>query len=396
MSTFINWFSDVTADSEHLSTQGKKITSLIKAEFPLLFGFLIHPAAYFSFLQENGIDYKIKQILSTISIDRPDSLMQGEFLIKQLFQQSKLSDIFIDELLNYYYELDTDEVSLSLYETGIHGRKLKKLNAENEEVLIEQIKNAWAEMFTSHALWHRHQRLIPHLHTGAEIVVQQKIKADSSGVAITIDPITHAKDKIVILTKTPHEKDKYVLSKRNMTIIDRSITHQTKKNKLTQDEIYAIASLAKELEQFLYFPQDISWAIADDNLYITDIKPVSTLAQQPKEKKIKLPIARGKGLTSKIGSGVVTIIHTQSELESVKSHSILVVTDIDRKHMQTLKKVQGIISESAQTHPEVIMLLQRYGIPAVSHVKHATKHLRNGHVITIHSAKGEIYEGGFL
>src|ERR1700722_3281767 len=314
----ILWFADVDlTESNTFGNQTKHLAKLTQAKFPVVPGFVITTDAYFSFLKENNLDNKIKQLLSTIAMDRSDSLMQAEFHIHKLFDQAHLADPFIERLLNFYNTIGGD-VTVSLFETGMQGRKHFSATAEDEAHLLEEVKKAWATMFAQNALWYRHHQKVPHLQTGAEIIIQAKIQGGKSGIVITIDPQSHEKEKIVILIHHPHGEDRYILSKKNLFILDRELKHTTDTNKLMHDEILALAELAKELEQFLYFPQEISWVIDENYLFLVDAKPISTLPKQKPTIKPKLPIARGKGLTTKIGTGVVTIIQSTMQLQHTR------------------------------------------------------------------------------
>lgn len=397
MSAFssVIWLADVDIESGKTGNYTKQLAKLELAEFPLLPAFVITADAYFTFLRENKLDHKIHQLLSTVSFELPDSLMQVEHHIKQLFAQAEVPEELVDELSNFCLQLDTDEVTLSLFETGPHEKKHATKHARSLEELIETVIAMWSEMFTGKALWHRHQHHHNHVQAGAEILVQKKMAADKSGRVISIEPLTHAKDKIVIISDHPHTGDTYVLSKKNLTIIDRAIKHTTNLHKLTHEEIITLGQIAKEVEAHFYFPHEITWGITGDEGYIVEIKPVSSLPVHLPEKKKKLPIARGKGETARIGTGVATILHSPTNITPLTSHSILIISEITPHLAKKLKKLQGIITES---HPdtETIILLKQHGIPAIYGVKDATKQFRNGRLITVNGATGEIYQGGFL
>lgn len=390
------WFSDFDLESEHHGAHSKHLAKLTQAKFPLVPGFLITSSAYFDFLKDNMLDHKIKQLLSTLSFERPESLMQGENHIKKIFEEAKLADTLQNELKYYYHKLGHTAVTLSLYATGPHGMKHVTLHAEDTDAFINQVKKAWAEMFTGNALWKRHHNhKLDHLKTGAEIVVQKVLKGDKTGIAITIEPINHEKDKIVILTSSPHEADFYLLSKKNLVILDRKLKHQTKTEKLSHEEILEVAKLAKKIEEYLYFPQEITWAIESGKIVIMDIKPVSTLPKHHTEKKRRLALARGKGTTTMIGSGFVYVIKSPADLQKSKPDDVVIVPLLKVSQVHHLKKVRGIVIE-ANPGKDITVLLQKRGIPAIGNVKNATKHFQNGHLITIHGGKGEIYQGGFL
>jgi pyruvate,water dikinase len=390
----INWLEEIDLESDIYGKHSKFIAGLLQANFPLISGFVISKEAYFDFLLTNNLEYKIRQLLSTISIDLPDSLMQGEYHIKNLFKQASLSDTFKEELVFMGTELGY-EVSVELFETGEHGKKHKKISSLQTNELADQLVNLWSEMFSSEALWRRHRVHSDHFENGAEIIVKQKIIGDKTGIITTVDPDTHEKNKIVISQSYPHEFDRYVLSKKNLSIIDRDLKHTTNTNKLSSFEILSLAEVAKKIEEHLYFPQEISWAFDDTELYISDIKPVSTIMKQKTEPTNKLPLARGKGLTSRIGTGRIHIFSTD-KLHEISSHDIVIVSHLPANKVKEFKNVRGIIIESNTLPPETIILLKQFGIPTVSNVTNASRKFHNGSIVTIHSAKGEIHKGGYV
>lgn len=395
--SFVIWIADVDLDSrDDTKSPTKRLAKLKQAEFPIPPGFVITSYAYTHFLKENNLDYKIKQLLSTIAIDRPESLMQGEHHIRKLFEQAKLSDEFKEKLSYFYQQLGRSTITLSLHERQLQGRKHITLQANTKNELLALVKDAWAVMFTGNALWHRHNHHVDHLSTENEIIVQEKITGSKNGTIITIDPQTHEKEKIVIITTKPHEGDRYMLSKKNLSIIDRKLNHTTNVPKLSHDEILAIGELGKRLENFLYFPQEISWAIEEDTLYIIKTKPFNDLIKQQKNVKRKLPLARGKGVTKTIGTGVVHIIDSLQDLSWIKSHDVVVVSHLEAKHLPHFRKVQGVIVETQPFTNEVVIVLKQHGIPTIINVKQAKKRFQNGYVITVNGEKGEIYLGGLL
>lgn len=392
----IIWLADIDTESEKIGKQAKHLAQLTQAKFPLIPGFIITSTAYTDFLQRNNLEHTIKQLLSTVSFELADSLMQAEHHIKKLFLEAKLSPEFIKHLETFYEQLGTNIITLSLYETDHHGKKQISKNANSLQELTKYIQYAWAEMFAGHALWHRHQLHKDHFQIGAEIIVQKKINGDKKGVVITLDPLTHAKDKLTIITHHPHVDDRYVISKRNLTIVDRILKYQSTADKLTLDEIIVIGAMAKDVEKYLYFPQEITWAFDDKTVYIIDIKPFSALPKKYSEKKSKLPIARGKSTAAIIKTGPIKIIHSFADLQKINSHDVIVMKEITSKLIKQAKKAKAVIITSAHPSKETVSILKHYGIPTIFLSNYSPTLFRNGHHITIHGEKGEIYEGGFV
>ncbi|MGH7203388.1 MAG: PEP/pyruvate-binding domain-containing protein [Candidatus Levyibacteriota bacterium] len=384
------WFADIETTSHELDRYSRQLAELAQAKFPVPPGFLITDYAYFTFLRENKLDHKVSEILSTISIERTDTLMQGSAHIARLFAESQLSAELQNELLAFYNKLGGG-VRLRLHATGRQPVKHITLYAGREKQFLKKIKDAWAMMFTEQALWQRHHQEIDHVTTGAVLLVQKQVAWDKSGKVLTIEKQTHAKDTLTI-TQGP---DHYFLSKKNLTILDRHLKHDSKTSKLTHNELLAIAKLAKQLERHLYFPQEILWAFSERKLFLLETKHINTLSEHKAETNPKLPIARGTRVTSTIGTGITKIIHTPSDFANSTEQHILIVKEARTQDFPKLKKAKGVISESGHTHTEIATLLRSYGIPTVFNVKDATKQFRTGHLITVHGDKGEIYRGGF-
>jgi len=384
----IVWFADIDTDSHSIGTHAKKLATLTQAKFPLAPGFLITSHAYADFLTENLLDHKIKQLLSTISFEHADSLMQGEFLIKQLFDKAQVSQEFASELLDFVEQLG-DEIILSIHETGSQEKKHTIKHVNSSEDLFDAVINLWMEMFTGNALYRRNGYRLDHIQTPAEIIVQKKIHADTAGT------ITHEKNTLVIVTKHPHENDHYILSKKNLTIIDRSLKHHSHLPKLSEDEILTLAKMAKRVQKHLFFPQEISWVIDDNLVYITEIKPVTNFPKNQSQKQIKLPLARGKGVTSFIKTGIVHIIDTEADLGHISEHDIIVMSHPVVNDLKKLKKARGVIITFLPPTHFSTTLRQHY-ISALISPNQKMHPFRNGQVITIHGGKGEIYLGGMI
>jgi pyruvate,water dikinase len=389
------WLSDLDGASP-MESHVRKLAHLTQAKFPILPAFLITTIAYNNFLQENNLDHKLKQLFTTISFDRPDSVMQAEHFSKQLLSKAELSDTFIEELKIFYNHFERETVSLSIFETSMHSKKHAAQHVETFDDLLDQVLTLWSQMFTSNALWHRSAQGIDHVQADCEILVQETIPADKTGTATTIDPQTHNKDRIVITMQHHNATDHYILSKKNLSILERTLHHKSALPKLTHEEILAIAEMAKRLEKHLYFPQEITWSITGKKLYLNAASPINTLPQERHETKRHLPIARGKGITSRIITGVVRKIQSPEDLAQIKEHYIVVMPKIRLAHIQLLKKSRGVIIQGSFEQPEIAALLKQYAVPTIFHVKQANKKLRDGQVVTIHGAKGEIYQGGFL
>jgi pyruvate,water dikinase len=392
--SFIVWFADIdTHPTSTIGRAGKHIGNLVQEGFPMLPGFVITSDAYFAFLKQEKLEHRIKKLLTTLDYNQPESVYQVMEHIKKAIYETPLPDDLVNLLSHYYDAMDGHSLQLEAHSTTKSGHKVASHQVTEFGELVDSVKDAWIKHFEPNTHWKRHEHGHDHVSAGIEILVQMHIEPDMQGKIHTIDPLQHEKNVLYITHEHPHASDRYVLSKKTLTILDRHLNHHHNAPKLSHDSILDIASLGRDIEQHLYFPQEITWGITGDSLYVIQIKPLSTLPKAKQEKKKKLAKARGLSITKTIGTGHVKIIHTERQLNDVSEHDILIVKHLDTTHVKHLKKVRGIVSETGHKHSEVSALLRQLGIPTLFGVKEASKHFKDGHIITVHGGKGEIYHG---
>lgn len=177
------------------------------------------------------------------------------------------------------------------------------------DAVLEHIRKCWASLFTTRAIAYRNDRHIPHEQVLMSVAVQKMVNAKAAGVAMTLNPQNGDRSKIVIEanwglgetvvsgTVTP---DNFVVDKVLLEVIKRTISvktlqlvvevdkqgvverpisgEQQMQPSLTDDEVLAVARVAKQAEQHYGTPQDIEWAIDAD---LPPSKNVALLQSRP-------------------------------------------------------------------------------------------------------------------
>jgi phosphoenolpyruvate synthase/pyruvate phosphate dikinase len=114
------------------------------------------------------------------------------------------------------------------------------------------------------------------------IIIQQMIQGEVGGVCFTADPVTSDRSVILIeLTKgdnqsitSGHEVDmRIIFSKNDLNIIGLQGTAPT----ISENKLNQICKIAIEIEKLMKFPQDIEWIINDNEIYILQTRPITTL-----------------------------------------------------------------------------------------------------------------------
>ncbi|MEK6610430.1 MAG: PEP/pyruvate-binding domain-containing protein, partial [Gemmatimonadota bacterium] len=153
---------------------------------------------------------------------------------------------------------------------------------------------------------------IAHATAAMAVVVQEMIPSEISGVAFTLNPVTGARDEIVIESSwgmgaaivdgrvTP---DRYVLHKGGLTLKERRIAQkrvrvsttlredavgrvvevpfaQRHAETLSEDLAVTIARWAVRAEEHFGGPQDIEWAVTDGQVHLLQSRPVTVAGRK--------------------------------------------------------------------------------------------------------------------
>ncbi|NIM52805.1 MAG: hypothetical protein GTO22_26765 [Gemmatimonadales bacterium] len=173
--------------------------------------------------------------------------------------------------------------------------------------LIPMISNCWASLWSEEAVSYRATHGIDHAAAYMAVVVQQMIPAQVSGVAFTVNPVTGARDEIVIESSwgmgaaivdgrvTP---DRYVLGREGLEVEERRIARKRFRvsttmrggpegrildvpladqhaGTLSTEQAIDVARLAVRAEQHFGAAQDVEWAMSDAVLHVLQSRPVT-------------------------------------------------------------------------------------------------------------------------
>jgi len=113
------------------------------------------------------------------------------------------------------------------------------------------------------------------------IVVQEFIEPDISGVAFTLNPATGASE--IIINFAAGRGTKVVEGEEARQCVYNRVTKKISFNdnsgasSVTKKIINELVSSCLKIETLFDYPQDIEWAVKDSNLYILQARPISTI-----------------------------------------------------------------------------------------------------------------------
>jgi pyruvate,water dikinase len=309
--------------------KGANLGELARAGFKVPSGFIITTAAYDLLLQKNGLQRRFRNLLDAIDVSDSDSIADVSQQIRDSFQHASAPEPIHVEAIDAYRQLGGGSVAVrssataeDLPEAAFAGQQETFLNVVGEKSLLEAVQACWASLWSERAILYRAHHNVDQSSVKLAVVVQQMVPADVAGVMFTANPVSGARDELVIDANpglgesvvaglvTP---DHYVVSKRWRRLKEQRLgrrevivrakagggTEQivpaeetTDTATLSPQAISKLSQLGIAIERQYGAPQDIEWAwIKDDTktgkFLILQARPMTAL---PEPLKISGPM----------------------------------------------------------------------------------------------------------
>src|SRR5438046_5498004 len=201
---------DVSATLEEVGGKGASLARMAAAGLPVPPGFHITTAAYRRFVTENGLQEQILAAVSgttAVTADHPAALEETSRQIGRLFAKSVMTDAIAGAIRQAYAELGGGELPVAvrssataedLPEMSFAGQQETYLNMHGEAMVLGASKRCWASLWTARAIGYRAHHNIVQEDVSLAVVVQELVPADAAGILFTANPLTRARDQVLI------------------------------------------------------------------------------------------------------------------------------------------------------------------------------------------------------
>lgn len=349
---FIEYFDGgIEPKLENLGGKGASLVTMTEAGMPVPPGFVITTAAFDAFIDTESTS-QIDDLLNGLDTDDVNAVDEASSKIRQLILDCPVPEAVREATRVAYDTLQaqfdqqvpvavrSSATAEDLPDASFAGQQDTYLWLNGYEAVTEHVRHCWASLFTSRAILYRLKNDIPNEGLSMAVVVQKMVNAAAAGVAMTLDPTNGDRSKITVdasygvgetvvsgtvtpdniqLDKvtldivTEHIGDKHVElipDAATNSLLERAVepTRQEVRS-ITDEQLIAVAQLAKRAEKHYGTPQDIEWAVdADlpegDNILLLQSRPETV--HSSKKPAAKLAGAGGfaasLGLSSSISS----------------------------------------------------------------------------------------------
>ncbi len=441
----ILWFKDLR--KEDIPLVGGKCANLGEVwgmlGIPVPDGFAVTAYAYKVFLENTGADRKLESLLSQINESDMKSLEETSRKIRAYIEGLPMPSE-IEEIISNSYEklcentgkkeipvaVRSSATAEDLPGASFAGLQDTFLNVTRKNLLIS-IKKCWSSLFTPRVIAYRKEKGFSHRDILISVAVQQLLFSKASGVMFTIEPVSGAKDRVVInaswglgeaIVSGQVTPDEYVVSKDKFRIIEKQVVKKGRQivsdrkggtkwevvaedmqdiPALTDEQIVRLAQYGVKIEKHYGKPQDIEWAMDEKGeLFVLQVRPETVhgaeqaiKTEETKEVVEKDVIVKGIGVSPGRVSGKVRVILNIKDISGFQKGDILVTEMTTPDWVPAMKVASAIITNLGGKTCHAAIVSRELGVPCIVGTENATKVLKDGELVTIDGQRGLVFKG---
>jgi pyruvate,water dikinase len=436
--------SDLTrADVARFGGKGANLGELMHAGLKVPAAFVVSVDGYERFCEATGSHTRIADALRDLNVDSAADLTSASDRLRALIENTPVPPDLAAEIEHAYETLCTEMSSPTLAvavrssataeDTAQHsfaGMFESFLNVRGAEAVLQRVRSCWASTFRARVLFYRIKQGLA-AEMPVAVVVQAMINGDRAGVMFTVDPATRDPNRIVVEAAwglgesvvlgevTP---DRYVLDKRSAAVIEATpgvkdalvapidrdqgtmrvdLTNDPRRRArvLTDKDLIALGDLARRVEAHYGSPQDIEFVIENDQLYVTQSRPITTLATIPLQSQPSDdagsggspgPMVRGLGASPGRATGRVRVLAATAQGSLLQDREILVAHQTSPDWVPLMRRAAALVTDAGGMTSHAAIVSRELGIPCVVGSGNATKQLGDGMLVTVDGEHGTV------
>ncbi len=441
----IRWFDDIRLDdAPQVGGKGANLGELTSAGLPVPPGFVITSGVFLDAIDRSGARTKLRQVIENANPDDSSSLRTSAHQAQDLLRSTPVPDDLAQAIRDAYHRLGADlrvavrssGTSEDSSGTSFAGMNSTFTNVSGDEELLARVVDCWASLYGERVISYRASQGIGE-EPSLAVIVQQMIPSERSGVMFTVDPSRVNPDHLIIeaafgqgevVVSGQVEPDTYVVGRAGPAVLNVRVGIKTTKivqgadghdeqisldanegsrRVLSDDEVLGLASLGLAVETHYGTPQDVEWAIAGGRTYLVQSRPITTMAAPPAPATTDQASGSGvratggdvkvlvAGLAASAGraSGRVRVLHSPDEAASLQTGEILVASMTSPDWVPAMRRAAALVTDGGGMTCHAAIVTRELGVPCVVGARTATTVLRDGELVTVDGAKGEVYEG---
>ena len=321
----ILWFENYQpADAPVLGGKNTSLGAMLGAGLPVPPGFAVSADCYRKALADGGLAGQIDALIASVDPRDPRSVAAAGERARALIASLAISADLAAAIQAAYERLCArcgDDVPVAVRssatcedqpDASFAGEHDTYLWVRGADAVTAHVLRCWGSLFTDRGIAYRLERGYGQHGAAMSVGVQQMVRPRAAGVAFTLNPLNGDRSQIAIdaswgfgeaVVSGEVTPDNFLVDKVMGTITRRTISAKTLEYRLadsgavvaaeveasrqsvpclTDDEILAVARLARRAEKHYRCPQDVEWALDGPDVLLLQSRPETVWSRRPK------------------------------------------------------------------------------------------------------------------
>jgi pyruvate,water dikinase len=336
MGDYTLWFEEYVEERDRSRVGGKcaSLGTMVEAGLPVPPGFAVTTEAYDTLRSHPDLVTLVHDHLASVDGDTR-RLQAAAVEIRAAVEAIPVPGQIEEEIRRRYAQLSErsglDEVPVAVRssataedqpDASFAGQQDTYLWVRGADQVVEHVRRCWSSIFTDRAIAYRRAMGYDHQVIAMAVAVQQMVDPKAAGVAFTLNPQDGDRSQVAIdaswglgeaVVSGEVTPDNFLVDKVLRTVVRRMISSKHVEYRLvgdrvekvavdderreqaclTDDEICAVAAMARRAERHYGCPQDIEWAI---DRHLPDGENIVLLQSRPEtvwSRKQVAPVVSG-------------------------------------------------------------------------------------------------------
>ena len=355
MTDFIVWYDRYDAE-QHRELVGGKNASLgemMMAELPVPPGFAVATTAYGMIWADESLVADVNDLMRSIDHDDHVANRRVSAQIRARLESAPIPTEVAADVTEAYAALSAhcgvDDAPVAvrssataedLPNASFAGQQDTFLWMQGIDAVLDAVRRCWSSLFTDRAIAYRHSMGYLHQSIAMSVGVQKMVDPIAAGVAFTLNPTNGDRSQVAIdaswglgegVVSGEVTPDNFLVDKVLREVVKRDVSDKALEYRLnddgvveklevppdrrstpsvTDEDLIAIAVLARRAEKHYGAPQDVEWALdrhlpAGQNVVMLQSRPETVWSR-----KETAPITKhGSDQISSIVSTLVSPLH---------------------------------------------------------------------------------------
>ncbi|MBI4940396.1 MAG: phosphoenolpyruvate synthase [Actinobacteria bacterium] len=379
--SYIVWFSDpYPGDVRHLGGKNASLVTMTAAGMPVPPGFAVTADAYRRVFAESGLEQQMARLLDGLDVTDQAAVKVAGAAARDAVTSVPLPQWLTEEIVAAYDELAvrcsdplvgvavrSSATSEDQPDASFAGEHDTYLWVRGHDSVIDHVRRCWASLFTDRAITYRREMGYTDGSAAMSVGVQKMVTPRTAGVAFTLNPTNGDRSQVAIdaswglgeaVVSGSVTPDNFLVDKVMGQVTSRTISPKHVEHRLGDDgrvvecdveperrdaaclsdeEIRAVAALARRAEKHYGCPQDVEWALDaqlpdGENVLLLQARPETVWSRKPRTSPLN---GVAKDTFRSIVATLLDGHHTQG-VDAHHGHPHSVETTRDTDHPQSV------------------------------------------------------------